>query len=359
MGVRVRTTASVAIILIFVGIALPAGYRHWMDTRTFVALDMPVSLSPGHIKTPDFDINLEGWYEIWINTSYQASVQDCRYSASDVSLKTHYTVHRDGHEVPHSEGKYQYLGHFFADKSGRYGFDLVVVSDVACLNSRQPRITVWTSSDRYELLYDQLLTLSVVLVLGGLGILAFSTAKLVGKRRTSRDQLAVVENAGYEYHPSLRKLPLRARFSRPPSFGLVYSVILASVLMPSFLIFIYAWGYDHRSVGIEVRLLHPGPLRALADSWTAPLVVRVENSGVNSPPRLYLNSKAVAWDALSPSLKTELKSRSEWVVFVEAGLDVNWGDAVNAMDIIRGAGAKVVLLTTETAALPPIRARRR
>ena len=74
MGAPVKVVAGIAIILILLGILLPAGYQRWMNTRTFVALDMPVSLSPGHIKTPDFEINLEGWYEIWINTKDQAQV---------------------------------------------------------------------------------------------------------------------------------------------------------------------------------------------------------------------------------------------------------------------------------------------
>jgi biopolymer transport protein ExbD len=346
MAAPARVVARIAIILILLGIALPAGYEHWFSTRTFVALDTPVSLHPGHIKTPDFEINLEGWYEIWINARDQVPEQDCRYSASDVSLKTHYTVHRDGLEVAHSDGEYQYLGHFFADRKGLYGFDIEVVSDVACLNSRQPRITVWTRSDRYDLLGDELLSLSIVLVLSGLGVLSFSTVTLATERKPAQEKLSIVDNVGCEYLPSRRHLPLKARFSRPPSFGLFYSLILASVLIPSFLIFL---GYNPQSVGIEVHLLHPGPLRAPADSWTTPLVVRVENSGVGGPPRLYLNSSAIAWEALSPALKAELKSRSQWLVYVEADSGVSWGDAVNAMDIIRAAGAKVVLLTTEPA----------
>lgn len=345
MEVRGWTTASIAIILILLGIALPAGYQHWYNTRTFVAVDTPVALHPGHIKTPNFGINLEGWYEIWINTRDQAPEHDCRYSPSDVSLKTHYTVHRDGRELAHSDGEYQYLGHFFADRKGLYELDIEVLSDVTCLNSRQPRITVWTSSNPYEYLSDELVAFSAFVFLCGLGLLAFSMARHVGKQ-AAQGGLGISENAGYRYYPSRRKLPLRARFSQPPAFGLVYAVVLANVLMPSFLIFIYVWGYDHPSVGINVHLLNPGPLSAPRDSWTTPLVVRVENSRVGSPVRLYVNSRAIAWEALSPALKAELKSRSNWVVYVEADRDVNWGDAVNAMDIIRGVGVKVVLLTT-------------
>jgi len=153
--------------------------------------------------------------------------------------------------------------------------------------------------------------------------------------------------AGHAQHPSSRKLPLRARLSRVPPFGLVYTVVLAGALIPTFLIYHYVWGYENRSVGIEVRLVKPGTLKGAADSWTTPLTVRVENAGRDSAPRLYLNSRALALEALSPLLNAELRSRPEWVVYVEADRDVNWGDAVKAMDIIRASGAKIVLLTTE------------
>jgi hypothetical protein len=322
-----------------------------MKSRTFVALDLPVSLAPGRVKTPDFGINLEGWYEIWVNTRDEVAVQDCRYTALDVPLKTHYTVYQDGHEVAHTDGEYQYLGHFFAGRKGRYSLDIEVLSDMVCLNAGQPRITVGTRSDHYEVLGDQLLSLSIVLILGGLGVLAFSTTTLVGKRTTAQDQLTIVENAGHPYYPSRRTLPLRPRLSHLPPFGLICTVTLGGTLIPTFLIFLYAWGYDHRSAGIEVHLLSPGPLKAAADSFATP-VVRIENTDLGSPPRLYLNSRTIAWETLGPSLKAQLKSRPDWVVYVEADRNVDWGDAVNAMDIIRGVGANVVLLTTEPTASP-------
>ena len=121
--------------------------------------------------------------------------------------------------------------------------------------------------------------------------------------------------------------------------------------MPTFLIFFYAWGYDHRSVGIQVRLVRPGMLRATHD-FTAPLVVRLTNGDAGSPPHVYLNSKPVAREDLAPLLKSELKSRAEWFVYIEADPDVEWGDAVNVMDIVRGTGAQVVLQTIQPA-LPP------
>jgi biopolymer transport protein ExbD len=350
MEVRGRTTASIAIILILLGVGLPAGYKHWMDTRTCVALEMPVSLSPGHIRTVDFESNLAGWYQIGIAGDERLFYrQDCRFGAIDPLLKTRTTVYQNGRLLEHFEGADRFLGHFYVEKQKPYSLDIQVLTDASCLNSGRPRVFVWTASADYELLSNRLLAISVVLVLSGLGVLVFSTATLAAKQTIARDELSIVENASHAYDPSHRKRPLGPRLSRLPSFGLVYTVVLGVTLIPTFLIYLYVWGYDHRSVGIEVRLVKPVPLKAPTDSWTHPLTVRIESGGGDSAPRIYLNSGAVALEGLSPLLKAELKSRTEWVVYVEADSDVNWGDAVNAMDIIRTSGARVVLLTTPSA----------
>jgi biopolymer transport protein ExbD len=354
MGAAGRVTATIAIILILLGIALPAGYGRWMGTRTFVALDQQVSLSPGHIRTADFDVNLAGWYQVGVDVDRGFPYRPgCGFGALDPLLKTRSIVYRGGRELGHFEGADRFLGHFYAEKRKQYSLDIQVLTDASCFNTAHPRIFVWCPSAGYEFLYDGPLALSVVLVLSGLGTLAFSTATLVGKRTKSSDQLAIVENATYEYYPSRRKLPLRTRFSQPPSFGLVYALVLAGVVIPSFDIFIYSWGYDHRSVGIRVHLLKSSPLRTHDDSWRAPPVIRIENAGLGSPPQLYLNSRPIADEQMGLLLTAELKSRSNRVVYVQASGEVEWGDAIGIMDIIRGTGAKVVLLTQEATAHHP------
>ena len=70
------------------------------------------------------------------------------------------------------------------------------------------------------------------------------------------------------------------------------------------------------------------------------------------PPYLYLNSKPVSWGELADASRNQLKLHPDWVVYVEADKRVSWADVVNAMDIIRGAAAKVVLLTTEATEVP-------
>jgi|ERR1017187_1843909 hypothetical protein len=125
MEVRGRTTASIAIILIFLGIGLPTGYQHWMNTRTFVALDVPVSLSPGHIRTVDFEFNLAGWYQIGIAGDERLFYRpDCRFGAFDPLLKTRTIVYRDGRVLEHFDGADRFLGHFYAEKQKPYSLDI-------------------------------------------------------------------------------------------------------------------------------------------------------------------------------------------------------------------------------------------
>jgi biopolymer transport protein ExbD len=86
------------------------------------------------------------------------------------------------------------------------------------------------------------------------------------------------------------------------------------------------------------------------DYSTMPVLVRIEDVGAEVPPHLYLNSKPVSWGELADALRNQLKLRPDWVVYVEADEHVSWADVVNAMDIIRGTNAKVVLLTTKVPA---------
>jgi len=64
-----RTTA-IAIILCAAGFSLYFGFKHWLDTRTFEPLNIPVSLSPGHIRTGNFYINLRELYYINVDVDY-------------------------------------------------------------------------------------------------------------------------------------------------------------------------------------------------------------------------------------------------------------------------------------------------
>jgi biopolymer transport protein ExbD len=353
MGARVLRIAGLSVALIFAGIALPSAYGHWIETRTFVPLDVPVSLSRGHIKTPDFYVNVRGWYEIWADVDPGFPfTPNCGFGLSDPVLRTHSTLYSEGHAVEQSEGHDHFMGHFHADKKGRYRLDVEVLSDASCFNTGHPRITVWTAPDHYEHVYDEVRMLSVLMVLCGLGLLAFAVSRQIGKRGDTSERLSIDEGPGHGYHPSHRKRPLKARFAALPAFGLAYTFVLIALLLPSFGIFIYSWGWFRRSVGIPVSVLKTGVFSHNIDSSSIPPVVRIDDAGVDALPNLYVNSRPVLWGELASAVRDEIKLGPDWVVYVEADQKVSWADVMNAIDIIRGTHAKVVLLTTETTKMP-------
>jgi hypothetical protein len=345
MDVRVPRLAYIAVAAILSGIALPYAYSHWLETRTFLAVDMPVSLSRGHLKTSDFSVNLEGWYHI--TADVDSGFSGCQSGVSHFALESRSTVYSDGQPIEHSEGLDRYLGHFYATKRARYSVDLQVLNDPTCLNAGHPRIMVWTESSTYESLYSEVQNIAWVIVFVGLGLLAFSTTRFE-QRTGERDPLSISKDTWCSYYPSRRKLPLRVRFQVLPPFGLSYAAVLTALLLPAALVFIYAWGWDKHSLGIQVSVLKVGPLSLNAGPTNLHPVVRLEDAGTGAVPLLYMNSKLVPWNELADVLTHEIKVGPDWIVYVQADENVSWSDVINAMDIIRSRHARIVLLTTTT-----------
>jgi biopolymer transport protein ExbD len=61
-------------------------------------------------------------------------------------------------------------------------------------------------------------------------------------------------------------------------------------------------------------------------------------------PRVYVHSKATSWKDLNGELRSQLKLRPEWAVYVEADPNVAWANVVSAIDVAKGLHAQVVLL---------------
>jgi biopolymer transport protein ExbD len=152
--------------------------------------------------------------------------------------------------------------------------------------------------------------------------------------------------------PPRRKWPPALRRQLLPPFGLVYTAVLTAVLLPASVIFIYAWGWDKPSRGIQVSILKVGALSSNAGPSNLHPMVRLEDAGIDALPRLRMNSKPVPWDELGDVLTNEIKVSPDWIVYVQADENVSWSDVINAMDIIRSKHARIVLLTTKIANLP-------
>ena len=326
------TYFSVAVILAAIGV--PQAYWHWLQTRSFVALDQPVSLSRGEIRTAGFSLNVRSWYHItlWVDSDFSG----CWSGFSQVPLASRTTVYDNGQAVESSEGLDRYLGHFYADNEGPYNVRIEIASDPSCLNDGHPRIGIWTDSGRSLDFYNELRDTGEIIAIAGLGLLAFSLSKI-------KPRATVAEGTQHACYSPRKRAP-GARFPLLPPFGLSYTLVLSSIVVPMFLIFIYSWGWDRPSMGIRISTSEDPLLSARSASSNLPPLVRLEQVADEGPAKLYLNSKPVRWDELGEALTNELKLRPDWVVFVDADDMVSWSDVIGAMDIIRGRHAKIVLL---------------
>ncbi len=132
-------------------------------------------------------------------------------------------------------------------------------------------------------------------------------------------------------------LPVRPRFwMLRSSFVLVNLGMLLVLLM-----WVGQFETESKPRGLHVRPLRPGLQATNLD----PLLIRVRTGG-----RLYVNSQLLAWEQLGPLLDRGLLRRPpEWPVYVQGDRDLEWGEVLRAVDVIRGKQAQVVLLTAEPA----------
>ena len=81
---RTLLRVRIGVALILIAAAVYGGWEWWMATRTWVPLYMPVSLAQGHIRSPEFKINLDAGF--WIFVEVETKVDD-----EGVSCLTGYT----------------------------------------------------------------------------------------------------------------------------------------------------------------------------------------------------------------------------------------------------------------------------
>ena len=344
MGSRASVSVGIAVALIILGIALPVAYGHWFATRTFVALDTPISFSRGHIRTNDFYINLKEQYSVEVRVdSHFPYNPDCRLGGSKSALETHVTLFHNG-QLLREIGGLDYFSSFDVNEKGLYRLDIDVLSDASCLNAFHPRIVVQTWSRFYSDLYEGIGWFSIVPLVGGLGLLVRVIFFGVWKLLKPADRDVVVEQPGPKYRAWQSRFRPARRFSALPTYGLICATFF------SFLLMVFMLDRANRPVsrGIWVSVQqHPSETNDFVPA--TPLIVRLGFSGPGLPPRLYLNSNLVPPEKFESSLKDGLKRRPDWVVFVDADTEVPWAEVVNAMDTVQELHARVVLLSSGTA----------
>jgi hypothetical protein len=146
---RLPGTARVGIFALSLGILVFASVYYWVNTRTLIPLDAPVSLAPGHIRTGDFKVNVEAYFSVQVRFPY-GSGSECRYADS---LRTRQltsigaqTISVPGEQAGTNGGITQgtYLGSF-TGKPGRYNLDIEVLSATQEFDHCQPRLLIEAS----------------------------------------------------------------------------------------------------------------------------------------------------------------------------------------------------------------------
>lgn len=216
----------------------------------------------GENYAADFSINVRSWYHVtlWVDSDFSG----CQSGFSHLALDSRSTVYNDGHAIESAEGIDRYLGHFYADKKGRYNVRIEIISDPSCLNEGHPRIGVWTDSSRGLALYYELRNIGQIIAIAGIGLLAFALSKIKPPVTIAPG----TEHACY-FHP---KQSPRALLPLLPPFGLSYTLLLTSVIVPTFLVFLYAWGWERPSMGIRMSTAETPLLSARVSSEFFPLL---------------------------------------------------------------------------------------
>ena len=336
--------------VIFAALILPEAYWVWLESRTFGALDMPVTLSKGEIRTPDFPINLKGWYHVvlWVDDGFSG----CQAGLSHLALESRSTVYSHSDVIESSEGRDRYFGHFYAAKNGRYSVVVEILNDPTCLNAGHPHIGVWSESSSYVQLYNKLCSTGILVAIICVGLLVFSfssTMRVVAL--FAEAPVRMLPPFAWEAslklqegtHESVefrrqRRLPLRKKFTVLPNRGLVGGTMVLLLLAP---VFVLVTQHD-LARGIYVRLVphHFGPDENCLDG---PIVVTVKQHGRAS--QLFLNDTKVSHEQLAPALTSKLARRANWEVFVEGDDMADYSEPMFAIDVINSIHAKAVILT--------------
>ena len=75
----VRLITKTGLLLMLLGACAFGGWMLWVATRVKSPIDMPVSMSVGHVRTSDFRVNLETLYLIEIEAETKAFPPDTLY----------------------------------------------------------------------------------------------------------------------------------------------------------------------------------------------------------------------------------------------------------------------------------------
>lgn len=340
-----KSLFRLGLVLFFIATAIFFSAGHWLNSRIFTPLDIPVSLEARQIQSPTFHINLRESYFVSLDLDF--SVDDyytdgrCNYNNLHGSRWRVYRLNpqpgrpptlwakSDESDVPYPS----YPGEFFAS-AGLYKLEWDLPDTAACLNPRHPRLSVYTDSSDYRsaVTFIQIGcifcggTAAALVVLVSLRVLkrirGISTAPRMFPDMVLRNVMPIAKHA---------PLPLT---HDPPHWPLFCAAILW-ILVFAFMI----WG-PLPSHGLLVNWRTRDAVVWDKSPWPETLEVYVA-----SPARFFINGQEVERNNLRAKLTEQLSRRAEWTVYFEADPDITYMNAIYAIDTIQACGANLVWVT--------------
>jgi hypothetical protein len=314
----------------------------WLQSRTWVPVDMLVSLAPGHTRTGPFKINLKADYDVRIDYNYAAvGPSDCHWD----KVKGRWSLYRNGIHIKDYDDPlpYSWLFDFDADE-GTYDLELQIDSDTGCMDAGHPHLRI--STVRY-LVEDELnpwLWLSATTVASGASLMVLAFFARIRKEPNVGSELTQYSSVGQSFLWA-QTFPLRKPFSGLPSFGLLGAIVCILVWLAMSMA--DAMWYDsHHSRGFYVHVAQTSRTDNNSTTQPGPLLVRIEASAPGKEPRLYRNGGPLPWTELQTSIQRGIGRSGDCQVQVTADDDTAWYNSLRVIDDARGLGCKVVLLTS-------------
>jgi hypothetical protein len=342
------TSRRIAIAMILAGVVLFVGSWSLLATRKLVPLDVPVSLSRGHIRS-GFEVNLDAGYLIEIEVEDRPPIDnlDCLMwgcNNAPAILKARWTLSSDGRiEVTGNSDDNgrccdggRIIGAFRSD-GGQSTIDVDVLSDTNVLNKAHPRLRIEADAGGYRRvgrLREGLAFVSAIIVAAGVIVLLLANAK---ERAEHPIALGVSPNPAKAHctPDSRRTLPRKALFAGLPTFGLYTVLILITLALCVSVL----RGLNRSPAHGILVLTSSRKLRTpRLDQLVSPLVLRIDKKN-----QWFLNGELVSRDQFPDALKHALSRRPDWVLYLVADGDLEFLKAATAIDTIQALHARVIL----------------
>jgi hypothetical protein len=368
---RLPLTAKAGIVLIAGPCLWLASWTLWHYTRSWEPVDIPISLSPGHIST-SIKIKFESDYAIYLGTRGEEYVRvPCSGGSGEcylnlTTIQTRWSIGSRGNlgvdsagpvYAPRMESQPGWvLGRFHAGP-GLYTFDLDLLNDLSALNSNGPHLHIREVGGKYEasiMCRNAALLCVFALVPMGLPMLILAVA---ARRREDWCALTQpgplpgtrVPGAPIKVSPwRKRKLVVTRTFSVSGRFDVNHQMlVLFILLMLLWTVFVQITPLAPH--GLAIRTVPPN-VKPTPAAGIMPLRIRVlagKISNYSAPIRgIQVGSQIIDPSDFAAFLRREIPERPpDWPIYIEGDSDLEYQSVAWAIDAVSPFGAKVILLT--------------